>query len=296
MERVRLHPHAAGLVAVLDPDWRGKIWIGGLLLLIPVLGWPALVGYRSRFVPRLLGSEAPLLPSWRDETAAQVRDGLKALAVIFGYQLPLFVALGSVAATRGYVPEATAGWLCAFFVAWPIFSTLSFPVACLSLALAPEAWLTQREALAFVGAYGLLVFLIPSGFLQVSLTRRYRSAFAFWRAIPFVLRHFRLYLEAWWHSALMSLAGHLAVPFSPWGVVWCYLGIVFVFNELLLHAGLVPHSSWLARALSERRFAPAASGARRHIVDAAGSSLTVLDLRAFSVPLPRAFDSAQQET
>jgi hypothetical protein len=123
---MKLHPHAAGLVAIVDPDWRRKIWLGGLLLLTPVLGWPALVGYRSRFVPRLLGSEAPLLPVWRGEIPAQVRDGLKALAVIFGYQLPLFVALVLIAASRGWVPSANALWLCAFFVAWPIFSTLSF--------------------------------------------------------------------------------------------------------------------------------------------------------------------------
>jgi hypothetical protein len=130
---------------------------------------------------------------------------------------------------------------------------------------------------------------IPAGFLQVSLTRRYRSAFALWRAIPFVLLNFSLYLEAWWHSVLMSLAGHLALPFPPWGVVWCYLGIVFLFNELLLHAGFVPQSSWLGRAITDPRFEPGPRGLRREMIDAGGGPVAVLDLRAFSVPLPRRF-------
>jgi hypothetical protein len=186
---VRLHPHAAGLVAILDPDWRRKIWLGGLWLLIPVVGWPALV-----------------------------------------------------------------------------FSTLLFPVACLSLALAPEQWLTLQETLFGVGAYAVLVSLIPSGFLQVSLTRRYRSAFALWRAIPFVARNLSLYLEAWWHSSLMSLAGHLALPLSPWGVVWCFLGIV----------------------------APGTGSGRRQVAEAAGLPVSVLDLHAFSVPLPRLFDRTEK--
>jgi hypothetical protein len=140
----------------------------------------------------------------------------------------------------------------------------------------------------------VLVFLIPSGFLQVSLTRRYRSAFAFWRAIPFVARNLPLYLEAWWHSSLMSLAGHPALPLSPWGVVWCYLGIVFVFNELLLRAGLVPHGSWLGRALADPRLAPGSGGTRRQVADGAGLPVSVLDLRAFSVPLPRLFDRTEK--
>jgi hypothetical protein len=287
---VRLHPHAAGLVAILDPNWRRKIWIGGLLLLIPIVGWPAIVGFRSRFVPRLLGSDVPLLPSFSDEVLPQIRDGLKALAVIFGYQLPLFLAVGFAVAHRGYVPDAGAFWLCAFFVAWPIFSTLSFPVACLSLAIVPEGWLSPLEALAGVTAYTVLVFLIPAGFLQVSLTRRYRSAFAFWRAIPFVARNLSLYLEAWGLSGLMSLAGHLALPLSPWGVVWCYLGIVLLFNELLLHAGLAPPSCWLARAVEDPRFQNEERGFRRELLDAGGNPVAVLDLRLFSVPLPRGFD------
>jgi len=30
----------------------------------------------------------------------------------------------------------------------------------------------------------------------------------------------------------MSLLGHFCLPFSPWGVVWCYLGITYLFNEV----------------------------------------------------------------
>ena len=42
----------------------------------------------------------------------------------------------------------------------------------------------------------------------------------------------RRYLEAWVGSSLLSLLGHFCVPFSPWGVAWCYLGITYFFNEV----------------------------------------------------------------
>jgi hypothetical protein len=98
------------------------------------------------------------------------------------------------------------------------------------------------------------------------------------------------HLEAWWRSGLMSLAGHLALPVSPWGVVWCYLGIVLLFNELLLTAGLAPRGCWLARAVADPRLQGLKRGWRRDLVDSRGDSVAVLDLRFFSVPLPRAFD------
>src|SRR5204863_6693750 len=92
-----------------------------------------------------------------------------------------------------------------------------------------------------------------AGFLQVSMTGRHRAAFAVWRTLPFVARHLRGYCGAWWRSGIMSLAGHLALPLSPWGVVWCYLGILALFNEVLVHGRLAPGEGWLQRALAEPR-------------------------------------------
>ena len=59
-----------------------------------------------------------------------------------------------------------------------------------------------------------------------------RSAFAVWPALKSIVRYPRRYLEAWIGSSVMSLLGHLCLPFSPWGVAWCYLGITYLFNEV----------------------------------------------------------------
>jgi len=52
-------------------------------------------------------------------------------------------------------------------------------------------------------------------------------------AIVILYRNFYNYLEAWIDSSIISLIGHFCIPFSPWGVTWAYLGIVYNFNEVL---------------------------------------------------------------
>jgi hypothetical protein len=103
---------------------------------------------------------------------------------------------------------------------------------------------SDLEALAIGAGFGLMTFLIPSGFLNVSRTGRILSAFDFPQALGRVWRCGREYIEAWAGSGLISLAGHLCVPLSPWGVVWCYLSIVYCFNEVPLAAG-DPEASYL---------------------------------------------------
>ncbi len=281
---MRLHPHAAGLVAILDPDWRRKLWRAGLVLMIPFVGWPAVLGYRTAFVRRLLGpSDVPLLPSWDEGILKHAVTGLRAMCVIFGYLAPLYLGFGLLAASRGWVPGADALALTLFFAAFPIFSTLSFPTAC--LALASGGWLGTGECLAGLAAFALLVFLVPAGFLEVSRTGRYASAFAFQRTLPFVARNFAAYLEAWWHSSVIALAGHLTLPLAPWGVVWCYFGIVMLFNELLRpeRGGT---DCWLERALGDPRLSARTGGRCLKNSDARGEPAVVLGVGAFSAPLP----------
>src|SRR5262249_932348 len=184
-------------------------------------------------------------------------------------------------------PDGAWFALAAFFVAFPIFSTLSLPAACALLAASPHHWLSAGEAAAFTLAFALVVFAIPAGFLEVSRTGRHRSAFAFWRTLPFGCRPLRAYCGAWWRSGAMSLLGHLAVPLSPWGVVWCYLAVLVLFNELLVHAGRAPGDGWLARALADPQLQGDAPVRVVELRDAAGEPAAVLALRWLSVPLPR---------
>jgi hypothetical protein len=73
---VTLHPHVAGLLPTLDPGWRRKIFRAGLVLCIPVVGWPAVLGYRGRFVRHLFGPTTAALPDWSEGLFGFVREGL----------------------------------------------------------------------------------------------------------------------------------------------------------------------------------------------------------------------------
>ncbi|MCA8975684.1 MAG: DUF4013 domain-containing protein [Planctomycetes bacterium] len=211
-----LHPHVAGLLPVLDPRWRAKIFRGGLLLCLPFVGWPAVLGYRARFVRHLFAPEAAALPDWREGFWGFVRDGLWAMTVIFGYLAPLYAMVAWLAIGRGYLPGMGALGLTLGFAAFPIFSTLSFPVAV--TLLLRDGWLHGGECASALAVWALLIFLVPAGFLQVTLKGRHRHAFAVWRTVPFVVRNLRAYAAAWWYSGLMSLCGHLCLPLALSGV------------------------------------------------------------------------------
>lgn len=274
----------AGLIALLDPHWRAKIFRGGLVLLIPIVGWPAVMGYRARFVRHLFTDEPSPLPEWSGQFRRHLVEGLRAMGVVFGYFAPLYVVLATLVATRGFVPGTPTLICTAVFVAVPILSTLSFPTACVLLALAPERWITPFEALAFIAAFALTVFVIPAGFCQVARTGRYRDAFVLGAALRLIARHPRAYFAAWWHSSVMAMAGHFALPLSPWGVVWCYLGILVLFNALLLDDDTAPGDGWLRRALADPKLA------RRpgvEVRDANGEVVNVLEIGEYAAPLPR---------
>lgn len=280
------NPHAAGLLPLLDERWRRKLFAAGLILCIPVVGWPAVLGYRSRTARRLFTAAPSPLPEWREGFAGFLFDGVKAMAVIFGYLSPLTVVLGLTAAARGYGPGAADLSIAAAMVAFPIFSTLAFPLACILLAGGARPWISSGECAALLAAFALILFAIPAGFLEVSKTGRYRSAFAVWRTLPFIGRNFTSYCRAWLHSGVASLCAHFALPIAPFAVAWCYVAIIVLFNELLLRDGGAPGTGWLAHALADPRLRPPRGCGTRAIADAAGRPVRVLDTPWFSAPLP----------
>lgn len=225
----------AGVFMLRDPRWREKVFFGGLLLLcVPPFGWPAALGYRKDLIARLHNGTYPLLPEWHGRLLRYFFEGIKAMGVIFGYYLPLYAALLGVLLINGVVPDWYWLYAVGFFVCFPIFSTLSLPLAILYWTfISPEYRLSWGIAATLLTAFGAITFFIPAGFLQVSLSERYWSAFNVPSAIRLIRKNFSEYIRAWYHSGVMSLAGHFAMPFSPWGVIWCYLGIIFAFNKIL---------------------------------------------------------------
>ena len=246
-----------GVFMIHDPLWREKIFFGGLLLLLaPPIGWPAALGYRKALVERLLSGQSPVLPDWKGQVWRHFTEGLKAIGVIFAYYTPLYILLGIVIDAKGGTPNEYWLYTLFFFLLAPLFSPLAFPLIVISSGLFGQPIPLGIPATAtLLLLFTLATFVIPAGFLQVSLTASYGSALRLFEALSLIRRNFRLYLRAWYHSIVMSLSGHFAIPFSPWGIVWCYLGIIFLFNSILVEGeeDITPDCTWFGKLASDPR-------------------------------------------
>lgn len=222
---------AAGLACTADPDWRRRIWIGGLILMIPVVGWPLVLGYRRMFAERLLDRARPLLPRWRDVWPKALAYGAGATLVIHTYYLPLYVWLAVRTSGEDAWSEIPWAWGLLLGGVFPVFSTLWIPAWILALRLGVLG-VGPTELTSIAAAFAAVTFVIPAGFLQVSRSRRTRDAFRILAALGSIAAQPLAYARAWIGSGVMSLVAHFAIPLSPWAVVWCYLAILYAFNEV----------------------------------------------------------------
>lgn len=286
----------SGAFVVRDPRWREKIFFGGLLLLlIHPVGWPVALGYRKELISRLSSGAEPLLPEWQGNIPRYFLEGLKAMGVIFGYLFPLYITLLVILLSNGVTPNLTWMYGVLFFVLCTIFSTLSFPVTLYYWTFVSESYrLPHTHFFAFATIFTLVVFFIPSAFLQVSKSGKYLSAFNLTAAYSTLRLNFRSYLLAWYRSSLMSLSGHFALPFAPWGVFWCYLGIIFEFNSILDEdLGARSAGSWYQRIQGQDAILVETTS-KSHILkclnpsDAHQSECLFFKLGPILIPLPRA--------
>jgi len=95
---MRLHWKAALCFMLQDPEWKKKIFVGGLwLLAFPPLGWPIALGYRKETLCGLVEGRTPLLPPWRGRWPIFLREGLKAAGIILIYFVPFLLGFWSMA-------------------------------------------------------------------------------------------------------------------------------------------------------------------------------------------------------
>ena len=295
MERIVTEPLAlAGAFVVRDPGWRRTILLGGLLmLLVNAVGWPVALGYRKALIGRLLdGTDRPL-PDWSTGILHYYLDGLKALGVIFGYLSPVYLALAIVLWWHGVGIDRTVILGICFFLACPLLSPVSFPVAVAYWTFfSPGYRLPPILAATLMLACGAIVFFIPAAFLRVSQTGRYRGAFNIPAAAATIVANPWGYVRAWYHSVLISVVGHVALPLAPWGIVWCYLGIIFIFNSLLDgNSKVCGPGSWYGRLREGDAIRIVETGSWRLVrcvncPDDSGRTPILLELGALLVPLP----------
>jgi len=284
----------AGAFVVRDPGWRRKLLVGGLLmLLVNAVGWPVALGYRKALIGRLLhGTDRPL-PDWSEGILHYYLDGLKALGVIFGYLSPVYLTLAIVLRWHGVAIDGTVILGVCFFLVCPLLSPASFPAAVAYWTFFSSGFrLPPTLAAALMLTCGAIVFFIPAGFLQVSKTGRYLAAFDIPAAAATIVANPSGYVKAWYHSVLISFVGHAALPLAPWGIVWCYLGIIFIFNSLLERdAAVCGNGSWYGRLRGGDAIRIVETGSRRFVrcvncPDDSGRPPILLVLGGLLVPMP----------
>lgn len=279
MEHERAKDRIAALYALRDPKWRSIYRAGGWWLLVPVIGWPVVIGYRRMLVDHLFAPKATALPRFRGQVGRLLLAGWSAIAVIFGHLLPVYAAFLGLLIARGWTPNAATLWCAAGFAIWPLWSPLSLPLA---IGVATwTGWIDGAETALFATAFACLVFVVPSGLLEVSRTGNYLSAARLDRSLARIARAPRAYLRAW----AFGLVGQTLVPFTlllwPWALFHAYVATVVRFNQLLSDQGEAPGRGWLA--LAAEAGTPPGSPA----FDGAGHPVTVLTFGPFSLPVPR---------
>jgi hypothetical protein len=75
-----------------DPDWIQKIIIGGIVSLIPVVGWLLVMGYMIAVGRNVIRGNPQPLPDWADFGQFLV-DGLYGFVIGLVYALPILIVM-----------------------------------------------------------------------------------------------------------------------------------------------------------------------------------------------------------
>jgi len=235
---MRLHWKAALCFMLQDPEWKTKIFVGGLwLLAFPPLGWPIALGYRKETLCGLVEGRTPLLPPWRGQWLIFLREGLKAAGIILIYFVPFLLGFLSMAIDDWSGVRDHAVELAVFGVAILFLLPICLPL------IPPLYWylfdwieLSGVEMVVIGLLFWGTTFVMPAAFLQVSLRGRFAAALRVDRVVMFVGRNLPTYLEAWAISVIATPAALPSGPAAAWAIFWSYLVIVDAFNEALFRS------------------------------------------------------------
>lgn len=97
-----------------DSAWVTKILIGAVMVLIPILGWLALLGFSMRITRRVAaGADVPL-PEWTDFSSL-LRDGLKGWGISIIWSVPTIILSALAAASDSFALNCLA-WIVSVIV------------------------------------------------------------------------------------------------------------------------------------------------------------------------------------
>jgi hypothetical protein len=243
--------HQASHFMTTAPQWHIIIkHLGKIMIICPILGWIMALGYRKYVVYNLLHASTPLphhiQTTWRSNLLL-VREGLYAMGVMIYYFSPILL-LAYLLATPCHPHVAALNHSCEYTQYDISFITHALIFIACSFILPPITlggtltyyqlyvpWF-QLSILLWVGIIILLMimtYLIPLAFMQIGRRGYWRDALKIHYCIRLAIQYPSAYFQAWVHGLHLSLCAFTLGLRVGEGIVWSYLGIVYVFNQMI---------------------------------------------------------------
>jgi hypothetical protein len=189
-----------------DPDWVGKILMGGLFSLLSMLlvGWFFLSGYLVRVVRRSARGEEPVLPPW-DDLGGIFTDGLPAVGIQLIHSALFFLVPVLAGCTAGAMGGGFAG----------LFGGGRSSEDTAAVLFATGFMIFY--GLAAIAALALSLYL-PAALVRFALLERFGAAFEVRENLDFIRRNLANYA--------LSLVLYLVANFlAQFGFILCCVGL-----------------------------------------------------------------------
>ena len=176
-----------------DQDWIKKLAITGLISLIPIVGWIAVLGWSLEVTRRVIRSEVPVLPDWSN-FGGNFSLGIKGTVISVLLSIPLIVL---------YLPVGVLPLIFDENEVATVLTIVSICTGCLALL------------------YSLVVmFTLPAAFGQLAATDSLAEAFKVGRLLSLI--------RAAPAAHLIVILGLLVSGIiSPLGGIACGIGVLF---------------------------------------------------------------------
>ncbi len=181
-----------------DQDWLKKLGIAGLLLLIPIFGILAVMGWTVEITRRVIQREAVLLPEWSG-LGDFFMKGLKLWVIAFVYSLPVILLSICQQVPLLFLQDSGDDTVVA------ALGVLTFCFSCVMIL------------------FGIVLgFVLPAAFARFAATGDMKAAFKFGEVIGLVRSAPQAYLIVLLGSIVSSFVASL-------GVILCVIGMIFTY-------------------------------------------------------------------
>ena len=223
-----------------NPAWKSLInRLGWWMVLCPPIGWLMALGYRKDVAISIYDqSIAPPVPTlgWHSDYKLFVQ-GVGALLVMAFYFTPALLCIWAWGKWNGLSScMHLAFWLDTDLWYYLACSFILIPITLGGVAgmyyfMDASFELTPTQMLLAFIMLNISVFIIPSGYMQVGQRGRWIDACNLKRGLSWICTHPKIYLMAWWRGLYVSMLALSMLWRAPWGLAWCYISIVWIFNR-----------------------------------------------------------------